>query len=209
MSYICAKRVETEYIKSGQMSLTSPLDISSGGTGCTTLSDIKDVLDIVIGTDIQKYSKRLSDIDELSLSNDDLISYDGSKIVKKSITNNIYSYYELKTINTRTSSPSVLCSIDIPNNSAISFNVMVSFCSESMEYSGGIQLYTSFKNVSGTVSQFDIGQTIIYRPSPSFTATMNNSGTVARVLVNAKTDAKVMWTCKMIYLVAPKYVADA
>ena len=208
MSHICAKRVETEYIKSEQMMLVQPLNISSGGTGCNSISDIKNSLNIVIGTDVQAYSEKLSDIDGLSLSKDDLISYDGSKIVSKSLTNNIYSYYELKTINTKSSSPSVLCSIDIPNDSAISFNVMISFCSETMAHSGAMQLYTSFKNIAGTVSQFDVGQTIIYRPSSVFTATMDNSGTVARVLVNAKTVAKVMWTCKLISLVAPKYVAD-
>ena len=85
---------------------------------------------------------------------------------------------------------------------------MISFCSDTMAHSGGMQLYTSFKNIAGTVSQFDVGQTIIYRPSHDFTATMDNSDTVARVLVNAKTVAKVMWTYKLISLVAPKYVAD-
>lgn len=208
MSYICAKRVETQYIKSKQLTLESPLSITNGGTGCNSLSDIKKALGVVAGTDIQPYSKKLYDIDGLSLSKDDMISFDGTNIVSKSITNNISSYYELKTVNTKTSSPSVLCSVEIPTNTSMVFDVLISFCSDTMTYSGGFQIYTCYKNIAGTVSQFDITQTVIYKPSGDFTATMDFSGTNARVLVNAKVVTKVMWTCKLISLISPKYISD-
>jgi hypothetical protein len=77
------------YVSANELRPSTALAVAYGGSGATTASNARTNLGLAIGSDVQAYSAKLSDIAGLAPSNNDYIKWDGSNFVSSSIPSGV------------------------------------------------------------------------------------------------------------------------
>lgn len=87
-AWVVTNRLTLDEIAATSLTLGSALGISSGGSGATTAAGARTNFGLIIGTDVQAQSARLSDIAGMSYSTGDVLYWSGSALARLPIGTN-------------------------------------------------------------------------------------------------------------------------